>query len=112
MRHLKSADPESIEMSREETAFTIATICLFAVAIAILVVETRSLWAAEELIHEGNLTSYSQLEGLHVFTFEDNKTSMEVGWLWKTYPRVNRNVRLLRRGRAIIVEEITEPSIG
>ncbi|MBU7004477.1 MAG: hypothetical protein HXS50_02835, partial [Theionarchaea archaeon] len=61
---------------------------------------------------EGNLTSYSKLEDFHVFTFEDNTTSMEIGWLWKTYPRVNRNVRLLRRGRAIIVEETTEPSIG
>jgi hypothetical protein len=106
------AGPEPIDMSREDMVFSIAIICLFVVAIAVLVIETRSLWAAEKLIHEGNLTSYSKLEELHVFTFEDNTTSMEIGWLWKTYTRVNRNVRLYRRGQAIIVEEISEPSIG
>ena len=99
-------------MSREDTAFSIVTICLFIVAIAILVVETRSLWAEEKLIHEGNLTSYSKLEEVHVFTFEDNTTRMEIGWLWKTYPRLNRNVKLLRRGQAIVVEEVAEASIG
>jgi len=99
-------------MKREDAIYTAAILGIFAVAIAILVVETRSLWAQEELVHEGNLTSYSEMEGLHVFIFEDNTTSMEIGWLWKTYPRINRQVRLLRRGPAIVLEEVTEPSIG
>ena len=99
-------------MTREDLIFTAAIVCLFVAAIAIIVVETRSLWATEKLIHEGNLTAYSKLEELHVFTFENNTTSMEAGWLWKTYPRLNRNVRLYRRGRALIIEEVPEPSIG
>jgi hypothetical protein len=99
-------------MTREDLIFTAAIVGLFALAIAILVVETRSIWASEELIHEGNLTSYQKLEEFHVFTFEDNTTNMEAGWLWKTYPRLNRVVRLYRRGQALVLEEVVEPSIG
>ena len=112
MRHLNRDAPGQHGMTREDVIFTVAIVCLFATAIAILVVETRSIWASEELIHEGLLTAYNEMEELHIFTFEDNATKMETGWLWKTYPRLNRTVRLYRRGGALILEEVFEPSIG
>ncbi len=108
----KMGNQKGQPMAREDVACAILILFLFVLAAIILVLETRSLWAKETLIYQGNLTSYARSEGNHSFTFDGNHTITETGWLWKTHPPLNRMVSLYRRGNALVLKEVTEPVIA
>ena len=98
-------------MEREDTIFSAIIVSLFTVAAFLLVWETRPIWAGRNLVHEGNLTGYTEYTGQHLFSFEDGTTMTLDGWMWKTDPRLNRIYALYRKGPAIVLEEKIEPVI-
>lgn len=99
-------------MSTEDQAYATIIILILASAIVLLVVDTRPLWSREKLIHEGFLNDYYEVGGSHIFHFEGDPPIAERGWLWKTFLPRNRTVALYRRGSALVVREVSKPSIG
>ena len=93
-----------------DTVYVLVVISLLTLGGAVLIVETRPIWAEKRFIYEGNLTGYTEFEEFQVFTF-GNTTITEKGWLWKTYLPLNKNVALYKKAGALVVEERTQPVV-
>jgi len=94
----------------KETAYWAIIIALFASAIALLLIETRPIWAREKLIHEGKLNAHYETDNVHFFDFQ-NETVTISGWLWKKYFPVNATVAVYKKGPAVVVRAVTEPTL-
>jgi len=99
-------------MSREDQIYASVIIAIFVAAAVLLVVDTRPLWSREKLIQKGVLSEHYQLGGSYIFKFRNETPVAEKGWLWKTFLPTNRTVALYRRGGALVVKEVFNPSIS
>jgi hypothetical protein len=104
-------------MSKEDLIWATVVALLIGLAVGILAVETRPIWAKERLVHEGVLMAYDDTAGMHFFYFQDPSspaeqiTVTETGWMWKTHLPLNATVTIHKRGDTIVVREVIEPSL-
>ncbi len=98
-------------MERSKLLLDVLIVGLFLSSFLILVGETRSIWAKPVLLRQGTLKAYTSFKGLRYFEFSDNSTLVEKGWMWKTFVPLGREVAVYKKGRAIVVQELSTRDI-
>lgn len=103
-------------MNSQDALLIAIVLMMFGAALAIILAETRPLWATKTLAHQGRLLAHQSSARLHFFTFWDESQNQSImvtleGWLWKTYLPLNRTVSIYTRGGTILVQEWVQPVV-